>query len=225
MGDVKHILVLSPHPDDDAIGCGGTIHHMAGEGAVAHIIYLTSGEHGGHGRSIEDTVRIREDEARRGAELLHAAHVEFWRQPDGALVVTEELVEKLKQRLATIRPAILFTPHDREDHPDHVATFELATRALMSLATNRPEVMMFEIWTPLQRMDRIVDISLSLDAKLAAVRAHKTQCEVLRFDDACRGLARYRGEMHSWPGGDYAEVFLEWRPPAPATSASSGGAA
>src|SRR5207249_2931372 len=123
MDDAKHILVLSPHPDDDAIGCGGTIHHMTGQGAIVHVIYLTSGEKGGHGRSIEETLRIREDEARQGAELLHVAHTEFWRQPDGALAVTDELVEQLKHRLVAIHPDVLFIPHDREDHPDHVATF------------------------------------------------------------------------------------------------------
>ena len=75
-----------------------------------------------------------------------------------------------------------------------------------------PVVAMYEVWTPLQEMDEIVDISAYLDEKLAVVRAHKSQCDVLKFDEAIRGLNRYRGEMHSWPGGDYAEVFQWMRP-------------
>jgi hypothetical protein len=39
------------------------------------------------------------------------------------------------------------------------------------------------------------------------VRAYRSQCAVVGFDAAVQGLNRYRGELHSWPGGDYAEVF------------------
>ena len=65
---------------------------------------------------------------------------------------------------------------------------------------------------PLQQIDHVEDISEYIDVKLAAVRAYKSQCDVLSFDDAIQGLNRYRGEMHSWPGGDYAEIFrsLRW---------------
>ena len=48
-----------------------------------------------------------------------------------------------------------------------------------------------------------------METKLAAIRAYASQCRVLRFDDAALGLNRYRGEMHCWPGGDYAEIF-QW---------------
>ena len=70
----------------------------------------------------------------------------------------------------------------------------------------------FVSWLPArwrERTDRIVDITPWMDTKLRAVRAYKSQCAVLRFDQAVAGLNRYRGEMHSWPGGDYAEVFVE----------------
>ena len=70
---------------------------------------------------------------------------------------------------------------------------------------------MFEVWTPLQRMDQIVDITPYIETKIAAIRAHKSQCDVLGFDDAFLGLARYRGEMFSWPEGDYAEIFAQVR--------------
>jgi len=46
-----------------------------------------------------------------------------------------------------------------------------------------------------------------LDDKLRAIRSYRSQCEAVPFDHAFRGLARYRGEMHSWPGGPYAEAF------------------
>jgi len=66
---------------------------------------------------------------------------------------------------------------------------------------------MYEVWTPLQSMDHIEDISDVMAAKIEAVRAYRTQCAAMRFDEAVLGLNRYRGEMHSWPGGDYAEIF------------------
>ena len=70
---------------------------------------------------------------------------------------------------------------------------------------------MFEVWTPLETFDHVEDISEVVGAKLAAVRAHASQCAVMAFDEAVLGLNRYRGEMHSWPGGDYAEVFRRLR--------------
>jgi LmbE family N-acetylglucosaminyl deacetylase len=68
-------------------------------------------------------------------------------------------------------------------------------------------VRFFEIWSPLGDVDEIVDISDVIDEKRRAIRAYRSQCAVMRLDDAFVGLARYRGEMHSWPGGPYAEVF------------------
>ena len=77
------VLVLSPHPDDDAIGCGGAILHHTTQGDQVSVIYLTSGEGGGHGRPPTETARLRENEARTAAEIMGVISVEFWRLPDG----------------------------------------------------------------------------------------------------------------------------------------------
>jgi LmbE family N-acetylglucosaminyl deacetylase len=130
------------------------------------------------------------------------------------LSVTDQLVARLRSELVEWRPEVVYVTHPREMHRDHRAAAQLVRRAVSELPAEmaRPEVWMYEVWTPLQHFDRIVDVSDYVDCKLKAVRAHASQCSVMRFDEACRGLARYRGEMHLWPGGDYAEVFREWRP-------------
>lgn len=209
---MRRVLVLSPHPDDEAIGCGGTLRKHVLEGDVVRVVFLTFGEKGGHGRSPEETRHLREAEARRAAKLLGLQHVEFWGQPDGALRSTGPLVQRLRAKLAAWKPKVIYLPHPGEMHPDHRATVRLLRKAMhIAGRDGLAEIRLFEVWTPLQRLDVIVDVSPHMKTKLAAIRAYKCQCQVLAFDEAIQGLNRYRGEMHSWPGGDYAEVFMQLR--------------
>lgn len=207
---MNRVLVISPHPDDEAIGCGGSLRQHVVEGDAVHVVFLTSGEAGGHGRSPEETARLREDEARASAQILGVGGFEFWRQPDGALPDSDVLVERLRAKIRAWEAQIIYVPHDQEAHPDHQTASALVRQALSVADPKLAEVivLLFEIWTPLQRIDRVVDISSHLDAKLAAIRAHRSQCAVMSFDDAARGLNRYRAVMHSgWPPAAYAEVF------------------
>ena len=204
---MSRILVLAPHPDDEAIGCGGTLCRHRRAGDEVHVVFLTSGEKGGHGRSEAETIRVREREARAAAKVLGVRYLEFWHEPDGNIRATREAVRKLRAKLKAFRPDVIYITHDREMHPDHRGAVRLLRRALKSAGGKRPDVLMYEVWTPTQQLDEIVDISPFLKAKLAAVRAYRSQCAVVGFVEAVRGLNRYRGEFHSWPGGDYAEVF------------------
>jgi LmbE family N-acetylglucosaminyl deacetylase len=208
---MSRVLAVCPHPDDESIGCGGTLRRHVVEGDAVHVIFLTSGEAGGHGRPPDETARLREEEADRATRILGVAAAEFWHQPDGALRSTEALVRRMRHKLRRWRPRVIYTPHADDDHPDHRAAARLVRRAV-GAARPKVEVWMYEVWTPLRRIDRVVDISDHMEAKLTAVRAHRCQCDIMRFDDAVRGLNRYRGVMHSgWPCATYAEVFTAMR--------------
>ena len=206
------VLVVSPHPDDETIGCGGTLRKHVVEKDVVRVLFLTSGEQGGHGRSEDETRCIRESEAEKAASILGIHDIEFWREKDGALRASRVITDRLVEYIHSYEPDLIYVPNELEFHPDHRATARLIRAARRSFSIN-PRILTFEVWTPLATMDEIVDITPYIDIKLAAVRAYQSQCNVLRFDEAVLGLARYRGEMFCWPkvpegiGGKYAEVF------------------
>jgi LmbE family N-acetylglucosaminyl deacetylase len=61
---MSRVLVISPHPDDEAIGCGGTLCEHIAQGDQVRVFFLTSGEKGGHGRGEAEFARVREAEAK-----------------------------------------------------------------------------------------------------------------------------------------------------------------
>jgi N-acetylglucosamine malate deacetylase 1 len=201
---VTGVVVLGAHPDDEAIGCGGALrrHALAGDRVTA--VFLTSGEAGGHGS--EHPGETREREARAAADVLGIAEVQFWHEPDGRLRARRALIERLASAIGQLRADVVYAPHVRDDHPDHRRAARIAQQATAA-ASRRVQLWHYEIWSPIARIDHVVDISEVIEDKLRAIRAYETQCAVMPFDEAFAGLARYRGEMHSWPGGPYAEVF------------------
>lgn len=209
---MNRILVLSPHPDDESIGCGGTLVQHIENGDEIYTIFLTSGEKGGHGLSEQETLVTREQEAKAATAVLGIQKFDFWRQVDGALRVTSSLVTRLREIIIEWSPNYIYVTHDKEMHPDHRAAARLLKTSLRSISNlNAMNVLMFEVWTPLQNMDEIVDISSHIKIKTKAIKEYKSQCAVIKFDQAILGLNRYRGEFHSWPGGDYAEIFLRMK--------------
>ena len=82
---MARILVLAPHPDDDIIGCGGSIARVTAQGHEVIILYFTSGESGSLEVDPPQLARSREDEARLAGHLLGVREFLFWRQPDGFL--------------------------------------------------------------------------------------------------------------------------------------------
>ncbi len=205
---MRSVLVVSPHPDDESVGCGGTLREHVLGGDEVRIVFLTSGERGIPHLGPNQAGVVREAEAARAASILGISEFEFWRAPDGELRVTASLVDRLSCAIDDQSADVVYVTHPDESHADHRAAARIVVRAV-SRCSRPPLVRFFEVWTPLARMDAIVDISERIEEKMAAIRAHASQGQLMAFDAAFLGLSRYRGEMHSWPGGPYAEVFSE----------------
>ena len=158
---MNRVLVVSPHPDDEAIGCGGTLCMHAEARDETRVIFLTSGERGGHGRTQDETAGLREKEAEAAAAILGVASLEFWRLPDGNIRADDRSVDRLGQVVLQWKPGLIYVTHADEMHADHRAAARIVRKVLArrEISVENVVVRQYEIWTPLSKMDDIVDIS------------------------------------------------------------------
>lgn len=181
------VLAVAPHPDDEAIGCGGTL----ALAAAPAVVFLTA-----------DSLRRAEAEA--SVERLGAGRVDFLGLRDGALADdVEDGAAELARIVREVAPACVLVPYPLDRHPDHNAAARLVARSLEGIETR---IWCYEVWSPLDP-NRLVDITAVAGAKREAIGLHASQCAGLPYADAALGLARYRSLL--LPGAQYAEAFLE----------------
>lgn len=205
---VELVLVVAPHPDDESIGCGGTICLHRQQGDRVQVVFLTSGERG-MGDMAEGTARaLRESEAELAGNVLQLDRLDFLRLPDLALSDHIELgARQLQDILDRQFPSLVYLPHPDEAHPDHQAALAMVRTALLPFAsqTALPELRLYEVWTPMTTYGWPEDITLVIRQKLRAIRCYRSQLQTFRYDRAIRGLNQYRGALAAHCR--YAEVF------------------
>jgi LmbE family N-acetylglucosaminyl deacetylase len=200
-------LVIAPHPDDETIGCGGTLALGSRRGDSATVAFLTSGELGLEELPPQDARAIREGEAEAAASILGITSLSFLRHPDWYLEQNQVgVASDLARIVDKERPDTVLVPHPEEWHPDHAVAAGIVSAALQ-LAGATPTLGYYEVWTPLTRFDWVEDVSSVMTTKLSALAAYRSQLAKFRYDDAVEGLDRFRGALAA--RCRYAEVFYE----------------
>lgn len=202
----QNILVIAPHPDDEVIGCGGAIRLRVERGERVVVVFLTSGELGLKTLPRSEAWETREHEARRAARVLGLAQLHFLRQPDWMLGEHVPAAARLlRPILESERPKVIYLPHPGDGHPDHQATWPILRAALRRCRTLKPELLAYEVWTPLAHHDVVVNISRVMSRKLRALRAHRSQLTEFDYVSAVSGLNQFRGALAG--KCRWAEVF------------------
>jgi len=190
-------MAIVAHPDDIDFSCVGTLARWVKHGTRISYVLCTSGDVGiaTPGMTREEAIEIRETEQNEAARIAGAAEVIYLREPDGMLVATLELRKKLVREIRRFRPEVVITGDPTRvwsgdsyiNHPDHRAASAAALDAVFPAAgqpnlfeeiaeegfqAHKPRKVYVTTW---DEADVYVNIEETIDTKIAALRAHKSQ--------------------------------------------------
>jgi LmbE family N-acetylglucosaminyl deacetylase len=201
------VLVIAPHPDDETIGCGGTIalHSLSGD-AMCVCIVTDGGRSRGGGFSREEICRRRREEAVLACGVLGNVGLVQLGLPEG-LWHEQQLARPLELLLEDYKPTIIYSPSGIDYHPEHIRVAQVLARVMQSnMFAAKPRVRVYEVQVPLTPLlaNAATDISQSKVRKTSALASYNSQQQGLvwlpRFE-------RYRKELYRLPGPN--EVFRE----------------
>jgi LmbE family N-acetylglucosaminyl deacetylase len=219
-------MAIVAHPDDIEFSCSGTLARWAQAGARISYVLCTSGDVGidEPGMTRARATEIRESEQREAAKVIGAAEVIFLREPDGLLQPTLELRKKIVREIRRFRPevviagdpTIVWAGSDYINHPDHRAAATAALDAIFPAAgqpnlfeelelegyrAHKPRKVYVTSW---ENADLYVNITDTIDLKIAALRAHQSQ---MKEWDPEKPIKEWAAERAKGKEMDYAEGF------------------
>ena len=181
-GETKlDVLAIFSHPDDAELTMAGTLIKLKALGHRVGVADMTRGEMGTRG-----TPEIRAREALDAARVMGLDARVNLELPDGHVMLNKETRQTVARAIRKYRPAVLFTSHWDDPHPDHAATARIVREAAR-LATMRnydpgggqqstkmPAVA-HAVYSRLVQPSFIIDVSEFAEKKMEAIRAYRSQ--------------------------------------------------
>jgi len=220
----SNVLVLVAHPDDEALGCGGTIARLSREGATVHIAFLADGVGSRAPDSVpgEDELSRRRAACQEAAAILGAREPVFDDLPDNRLdeVPLLEVIKRVEAVVARVAPEAILTHHAGDLNIDHRRVHQAvvtACRPEPGLSVRR--LMFFEVassteWQTPGSGTRpfdpnvFVDVSAELDTKIEALRAYEREMRPWPHSRSIEAVEHRNRWLGASVGIEAAEGFI-----------------
>ena len=219
------VLAIAAHPDDVEMCCGGTLARLKDRGRSFGILDLTRGEMGTRG-----TAELRDEEARRAAEILGASFRKRLDFGDGGLRRTAAEENALIEAIRLHRPRIILTSYPEDRHPDHARCGALVADAAFYAGlrkresehpAHRPQQVLFFSTMYYHAPSFVVDVTETYTRRREAILAFRSQfhdpessepetmISAEKFLKELEARARHYGQM---AGVEFGEGFISKRP-------------
>jgi len=174
------VLVFAPHPDDDVIGCGGTLALHTDRGDPVRVVVAFDGRRGDPDQRFgaDEYVQRRRAETHRAGAHLGVSDYVFWDYPEGHAPSPEELLHagrRIADEVEAFAPDVVYAPWVGEYHLDH-HVLARGVRLGLALTGFTGTAWGCEVWSPLVAT-HIVDVTSVFARKRAALHEHVSQLE------------------------------------------------
>lgn len=213
------VLIVSVHPDDETLGCGGVMLRHQAEGDELHWLIVTEAW---EPQWDTDTIKQKADEVRAVSDAYGITNVVKLGQPTAKLDALDQndLIRTIRSEIEAVEPEVIYSVHGGDIHTDHQVTF----RALMSVvkpfymtSLGVRRVLCYETLSSTDAAPASAgrmfipnvyhDVSLFLERKVEIMDLYVSETHddpMPRGADSIRALARHRGATI---GVQYAEAF------------------
>lgn len=214
------VLAISVHPDDETLGCGGTLlRHQADGDALSWLVVTQAYEP----TWSADVIARKSAEVERAASAYAFERVFRLGFPTARLdtVPQNDLIAPLRDAISDVRPEVVYVVHGGDVHTDHGVVFTATMSVLKPFYMSRLGVRRILCYETLSSTDAAPilpgrqflpvvyrDISSFIDQKIDIMSFYQTECQadpMPRGPASIRALARHRGATI---GVDFAEVFM-----------------
>lgn len=224
LSNSQKMFVVAAHPDDEVLGCGGTIAKAVSAGVDVSVLLLGEGPTSRQGSSAVSERTHATDSAQIAAQTLGVTNVYYGALPDNKFdtVPILDVIKIIEKHAEEIQPDLVITHHSGDLNIDHSITH----RAVMTAFRPLPETKQVTVWgfevlssteyatpnaMPTFVPNVYVNISKFLSEKVSALEAYRSEMRAFphpRSFEAVEHLAKLRG-AHS--GCNAAEAFVLYR--------------
>lgn len=207
LDNIRKLLCVQPHPDDNEIGMGGIIAKLAAQGCQVDYLTVTDGALGDLGLTDAPLAQVRAEEAKAAGTHLGASDFLFLEEPDGSLKDVPALAGRIAEVLRAGHYDAVACPdpwNSYEAHQDHVVTGLAAAQAAINCnllhypagTETAPIALQAVLFYFTQKPNTFLDITEQFGRKMEAVALHRSQItpEMLQL---YTGYFAWRGQQMS----------------------------
>ncbi len=218
----NNILVVAAHPDDEALGCSGTLALHSLKNDNISIVFMTNGVSSRNLNESKNEANKRKKNSIRASKILDIKekNIFFLNYPDNQMdtVPLLEIVKEIEKIINKCNPNIVYTHFKNDLNIDHKITYHAVITACRPLPkSNIEKILLFEVLSSTDWSSKIsssfqpnffVDITKSIKKKINVLKKYKNEIRKnphSRSLDNVKNLAKFRG---SSIGVNYAEAFM-----------------